>query len=406
LRRAVRATGSYMNFGITDHYLGLPCNDPRNVKLCVEFYDDPALAGAVFGPEAYATDATNGTAIYPTNNLHTLEGSGKWEHRAFNITAVDLKGVNTGSLEGGPRLVFQDGQVFISRVELGIYRTGTNALAGLDPISDCFVDPKICTDAYGNYAELDLGKGVMKDLDVGNSGGDQFMVVEEAGPANDRRQAVRPDAQPNGTPGIYLNFAINNEPFGPSTQDNAHLAICVTYYDDPALVGGTFRPEVYRTGRGGELPFAYTPANILARLTGSDRWLDAYFEIPDMNFTGVNQGPQAAARFVINKPAGSQSLPGVYFTRVRYAVIRPCGPMAGVNLLEGCKPPALRPAIGPGNNLSISWTTNASGYAVQMKTDLAQPQWTSVAVTPSTNGDQYVVTLPLTNTQAFFRLSQ
>ena len=150
----------------------------------------------MFGPEAYATDGTGGTDMYPSNNLHTLEGSGKWVHRAFNITAVDLKGVNTGSLEGGPRLVFQNGQVFISRVELGIYRTGTNTLAGLDPIPDCFEDPNICSDAYGNYAELDLGKGIMNGLDVGNSGGDQFMVVEEAGPVNDRRQAVRPTAHP------------------------------------------------------------------------------------------------------------------------------------------------------------------------------------------------------------------
>ena len=402
LRRAIRANGSYMNFGITDHYLGLPCNDPRNVKLCVEFYDDPALAGAVFGPEAYATDGTGGTDMYPSNNLHTLEGSGKWVHRAFNITAVDLKGVNTGSLEGGPRLVFQNGQVFISRVELGIYRTGTNTLAGLDPIPDCFEDPNICSDAYGNYAELDLGKGIMNGLDVGNSGGDQFMVVEEAGPVNDRRQAVRPDS----TPGIYLNFAINNEPFGPSTQDNARLAVCVTYYDDPTLVGATFRPEVYQSDRGGLVTFAFTPANVVARVTGSDRWLDAYFEIPDMNFSGVNQGPQAAARFVINKPVGSQSSPGVYFTRVRYAVIRPCGPMAGVNLLEDCKPPTLSGGLRLGNSLTLSWTTNVSGYAVQMKTDLAQPQWTDVVVTPSTQGDQYVVTLPLTNTQAFFRLAR
>src|SRR5205809_3046039 len=105
-------------------------------------------------------------------------------------------------------------------------------------------------------------------------------------------------------------------------------------------------------------------------------------------------------------PSGSHNLPDIYSSRVRYAVIRPCGPMAGVNLIEGCKPPTLRPAIGLGNNLSLSWTTNATGYAVQMKTDLAQPQWTSVAVTPSTQGDRYVATLPLTNTQAFFRLGR
>src|SRR5439155_19050480 len=118
----------------------------------------------------------------------------------------------------------------------------------------------------------------------------------------------------------------------------------------------------------------FTPANIATRLTGSDRWLDAYFEIADMKFYGVNEDPQAAARFAIIKPTGSENVPGVYFTRVRYAVIRPCGPMAGVNLLEGCKPPALNGGLRLGNSLTLSWTTNVSGYAVQMKTDLAQPQ--------------------------------
>lgn len=48
-RRAVRAEGTYMNFGITDYYLGKPCNDPRSIKIGVEFYDDPALTGTVFG---------------------------------------------------------------------------------------------------------------------------------------------------------------------------------------------------------------------------------------------------------------------------------------------------------------------------------------------------------------------
>jgi len=405
LRRTVRANGSFMNFGITNHYLGLPCNDPRNLKLCVEFYDDPALTGAVFGPEAYATDATGGTAVFPLSRRHTLEGSGKWVRRAFNIASVNLKGINTGALEGGPRLIFENGQVLVSRVELGLFRTGTNALAGVDPIPDCFEDPRICTDAYGNYAELDFGKAIMNGLDQGSSGGDQLMVVEDAGPANDRRQAVRPDRL-GISAGVYLNFAIINEPFGPSTQDNARLAICVTYYDDPALVGATFRPEVYKSDHGGVVGLAFTLPNIATRLTGSDRWLDAYFELPDVKFNGVNQGPQAAARFVVNKPTASQSLPGVYFTRVRYAVIRPCGALAGVNLLEGCKPPVLRGGISLGKDLSISWTTNAMGYALQTTADLTQSQWTPVALTPSIQGDRYVVTLQLTNTQAYYRLAQ
>ena len=402
LRRAVRANASFMNFGITNHYLGLPCNDPRNVKLCVEFYDDPALTGAVFGPESFATDAAGGTAIYPAARRHTLGGTGKWVRRAFNIAAVNLKGINTGSLEGGPRLIFENGQVLISRVDLGVFRAGTNVLAGVDPLPDCFEDPKICTDAYGNFAELDLGKAIINGLDQGSSGGDQLMVVEDAGPANDRRQAVRPD----GTPGIYLNFAIVNEQLGPSTQDNARMAICVTYYDDPSLVGATFRPEVYQSDRGGVVTFAFTPGNIVARLTGSDRWVDAYFELPDVKFSGVNQGPQAAARFAVNKPAGSQALPGVYFTRVRYAVIRPCGTLAGVNLLEGCKPPVLSGGITVGKDLSISWTTNATGYVLQSTADLTQSQWIPAGLTPSIQGDRYVVTLQPTNTQSYYRLSQ
>src|ERR1044071_5502768 len=327
------------------------------MKLCIEFYDDPSLFGTVFGPKTYATDEAGSTATNSASRLYALQGTGQWVRRVFNVSAVDLKGINTGSLEGGPRFVFQGGQVFVSRVEMGIYRTGTNALAGLDPIPDCFEDPNICTDAYGNYAELDLGQGIMNGLDVGTSAGDQLMVVEQAGPTTDRRLAVRPD----GAPGIHLNFAIINEPFGPSTQDNAHLAICITYYDDPALIGATFRPQVYQTDRGGQLTLAFPPASLNVTLKGSDRWLDAYFELPDVKFNGVNQGPQAAARFAVNKPAGSQDLPGVYFTRVRYAVIRPCGTLAGVNMLEGCKPPVLRGDISVGKDLSISWTTNALG---------------------------------------------
>ena len=59
-RTALRPGGNLMNFGIMDNYPGLKCNEPHPVKICVEYYDAPALAGVVFGPEAYASDATNG----------------------------------------------------------------------------------------------------------------------------------------------------------------------------------------------------------------------------------------------------------------------------------------------------------------------------------------------------------
>ena len=44
-RRAAVAMGTYMNLAITDNYLGLPCNEPVTVKICVEYYDDPFMVG-------------------------------------------------------------------------------------------------------------------------------------------------------------------------------------------------------------------------------------------------------------------------------------------------------------------------------------------------------------------------
>ena len=79
---------------------------------------------------------------------------------------------------------------------------------------------------------------------------------------------------------------------------------------------------------------AFAPGNSFVTLKGTGQWLDAYFELPAVIFNGVNQGPQAAARFR-GSPAAQ-----VHISRVRYAVIRPCGPYAGVNLLSEYKPVA------------------------------------------------------------------
>ncbi len=187
---------------------------------------------------------------------------------------------------------------------------------------------------------------------------------------------------------------------GPSTQPNARLAICVTYYDDPALTGKTFRPEVYQSDRGGLVTFAFTPGSIAVPLEGTDKWRDAYFEISDMKFNGVNQGPQAAARFALSGK--------VFFTRVRYAVIRPCGALAGVNLLEGCKP-VTAPTLGIRQNadrtLALNWPTNAAGFALQTSTNLTSPQWVPVAAAPAVQGNQNVVTQTNTGTR-FYRLAK
>ncbi len=402
-RRAVVPDGLYLNFGVTDNYLGKPCNDPRAMKVCVEFYDDPNFAGAgvTFGPEAYATDETDGTGIVAADQRQTLEGSGQWIRRSWIVPAVNLRGVNAGSLTAGPRFISENGQVAVSSFQLGVLREGDHPLAGQDPLADCFADPRICTDAYGNFAELDLAKEVRNGLDVGTSSGDQNMIVEEAGPANDRRQAVRP-AFDDGSPGFthqFLNFSITDEVLGPSSQPPAHLAICATYYDDPALAGQSFRPEVYQTEHNGTLALGFTSADVAVTLEGTDTWRDAYWEINDIKFQGVNQGPQAAARFVTTGK--------IFVSRLRYAVIRPCGPNAGVNLLEDCKPPAalaLAVSRTADGKIHISWPGIAEG-AVLESTAALETTWTAVPDAPVVEGDQLAVTLGPTTT-TFYRLRQ
>jgi hypothetical protein len=368
-RTAVQATSTYMNFGILNDYLGLPCNLPRTMKVCVEFYDDPALAGASFGPEMYASDDVGDNATY-TGPLYTLQGSGQWLRVAFVVPNVDLAGFNTTPLTGGPRLIFNGGFPFVDRAELGVYRTGTNALAGLDPDSTFYLDPMICSTNYANYAELDLQNGISNGIGVGTSGGDQLMVVETAGPANDQRLSERPD-------GIYNNiqFAILNTVFGPSYQDNARVAQVLTYYDDPAMVGATLYPQVYQSWVSGASTLLFpNQAQVAVTLTGSGKWLDAYFELPDANFNGVNQTPQSLVRYETTPAtAGDPTTGYIHVSRVRYAVIRPCGPSAGINLLQASKPIA-------------EYGDTVTGYQDSFTGATRNTNW--VAVGPG--GDNYV----------------
>ncbi|MCL4179865.1 MAG: hypothetical protein KJ072_19230 [Verrucomicrobia bacterium] len=400
LRRAVGANGSFLNFGITGQYLGQPCNDPHAMKVCVEFYDDPGIVGAKFGPEAYATDDQGGIAIYPEAQLHVMQGSGEWVRRSWTIPAVSLQGVNAGAYTGGPRFITADALVFVSKVQLAVLRTGDHPLAGQDPLADCYPDPNICTDAYGRFAEFDLAQNLRAGLDVGSSGGDQEMIVEEAGPSTDRRLAVRA-ARDDGTPGAphqYLNFAILNEALGPSSQPSAHIAICVTYYDNPELVGSTFRPEAYRTERNGLETFGFVSDSAAVALEGTDTWRTAYWEIPDVKFTGVNQAPQAAARFL--------STNKVHIAAVQYAVIRPCGPYANVNLLEDCKPPeeiSLQVGLAA-NQLQLTWPVTPEVYILQETNDLTDPEWSAVTAEPQQINENYTVQLPISDITRFFRL--
>lgn len=406
-RKAVQANGLYLNFGITDNYLGLPCNDPRTVKICVDYYDDPAKVGASFGPDAWTTDRDG--SIQTGGSRQVLEGTGRWRRRAFSVPGVSLFGVNVAPLTAGPRLAFEGGPVAISRFDIAVLRIGTHPLAGQDPLADCFRDDRICTGEYGNYAEMDLAAGLFSGLNTGSSGGDQVMIQEEGGPEGDRRMGIRAahDDGPAGFAHQYLNFGIVpivNEgeeprlPFGPSAQDNARLAICMTYYDDPALVGKNFRPEVYQSERNGIITFGFTPGSIAVTLRGTGRWREAYFEIPDMNFSGVNQGPQAAARFVTSGK--------VLFSRVRYAVIRPCGPDAGVNLLEDCKGPRLGIAQVAGGKLRFTWSINHPGVSLQFTETLGpDANWQPLADAPTEDGNNLVIELTPTGT-GYYRLAE
>jgi hypothetical protein len=407
-RRAVVPDGSYLNFGITDNYLGKPCNDPRTIKVCVDFYDDPMFEGmdVRFGPEAYATDDKGGIGFYPAEQRPVLAGSGQWIRRSWTVASVNLKGVNADAFTAGPRFFCQNGQVAVSRVEMAVLRVGEHPLAGQDPLAGCVEDPNICTDKYGNLVELDLAKDIRNGLDTGSSGGDQAMVVEEAGPANDRRLAVRPayDDGPSGFTHQYLNFAITGEALGPNSQPPAHLAICLTYYDPPELAGTQIRPEVYQTVRNGVQTLGFTPTSYFVTLEGSGQWRDAYWEITDMKFNGVNQGPQAAARFTTVSAGGV--LAKIPVTRVRYAVIRPCGPLAGVNLLEGCKPitDVTLAFARSGNSVVLSWPAAATGFVVQGTAALTDPQWGAVDAPVEVVGGQNVVTVPIGPGTQFFRL--
>ena len=401
-RRAVRPNGNYMNFGITDTYLGAACGDARSMKVCVEFYDDPALAGKRFGPEAYATDDKGGIGFVAADRRHTLAGSGKWVRRSWVVPDVSLFGVNAAPLTAGPRLIFEDAApVFISAFELGVFRAGTHPLAGLDPNPACVEDPAACT--YGNFAEMDLATGKLDGLAPGSSGGDQEMIQAEAGPANDRRMAIRP-AGDDGSPQFlhrYLNLAITDEKLGPSSQPGVKLAICVTYYDDPDLAGASFRPEVYITDKGGKVGFGFTPGSIAVALEGTGKWRDAYFELDDVKFNGVNQGPQAAARFFASGK--------IFFSRVAYGVIRPFCPDGGLNPLAKCKPQTdfkISARAGAGGAIRIAWPVAATGFVLEESDSVAGP-WRPSPLAMATEGDETVVTVkPGAEAAKFYRLAR
>jgi hypothetical protein len=197
------------------------------------------------------------------------------------------------------------------------------------------MNPLICTTNYGYFAEWDPQHGISNNVTTGTSGGDQLMVVQMAGPTNDQRLAEAPAP---GSGDLNIQFALLNNVFGPSLQDNANVAILLTYYDDPNLVGARIGLNAYNSYVNGIATIIGgppAPYNARATLTGTGKWVDAYFYLPNVNFIGVNQGPQSVCRITTSRAVSTNLDSGVVFvSRIRYDVIRPCGPFQGINMLQ------------------------------------------------------------------------
>jgi hypothetical protein len=390
-RTAIQATGSAMDFEITSDYLGLPCNAPHPMKVCVEFYDDPALAGNSFGPASFSTDAQGDAGAY-SGPLYTMTGTGQWLKLAFWIPSVDLFGVNVAPATGGPTLSFSGQAPFIDRFEIGVVRSGTNVLAGQDPDPSYFLDPDICNTNYGYYAEWDPHDGVTNNLDVGSSGGDQQMVVQLAGPAGDMRLAEAPAP---GSGNNNIQFALQNDVFGPAYQDNSIVSMLLTYYDDPALVGSTLYPNAYYTMNYGNLAITTAPAQPgSVTLQGTGGWQDAYFVLTNVNFTGVNQS-YSVVRFETspstNNPGTTAS---IFVSRIRFDVVRPCGPFEGINMIQTI---GITSTTNPG--VAVNWMGTAT---LQSATNLSGPYNKAMSVTNTLNNSYFSSESSMA---AFFRLA-
>lgn len=312
-----------MNWQILDDYLGPTSQPASRVKLVVEYYDDPALKGETFGPAQYST--TGGLTVQvPEEEYEVLQGTGKWWEAVWHFPDVKLTGFG-GLAQGTPRLTFS-APVAISRVRYGMVRI-SGIYEKVDPIPDAYpFDP----DPYQIYAELDVENFIEDGLTYGTNNADQEYSIIQTGPTNDRRDALVPllDFGTDSQRDSRMNFAITDEWFGPTDQPNAVFKVAIEYYDDPELAGEQFGPEQYYTNYFGDLIIKSIETINPETLEGSGTWKTASWLINDMNFTGINQDPQAAVRFWFSENGA------VPITRVRYAVIRPVGQYANIDPLE------------------------------------------------------------------------
>jgi hypothetical protein len=385
LRNIVSPSFLYLNTAILSNYLGFACNPNKVMKVGVEFYEDPAQYGLSFGPDIYSSD-TNGTGDKTftgtgTQLLYTNRGSGTWVKVAFWIPSGNLSGpdVNTYNYPGTNytgvcRFGFSGGFIpQIDRIEMGVVRTA-GPLTGVDPIPDYWINPIICyptngiafTNAngqagtngiipgYHHEAEIILGvwtnglsiAGTADPFGTNGSPDQRYMIeywgsTNKDGTPNDVRYSIRPS---HGD--LNYQFVVNNNFWGPRFQDNLFLACTITYYDDPALYNvvasdgtsnsASFGPQAIAFDTGG-VSAIHNPAHPRTFITGTGKWLDTYQECPQTSLVGVNAG-RSPIRFESVRAnqvdATATNSGNIHISRVRYDVIRPCGPYLGVDMFQ------------------------------------------------------------------------
>src|SRR4029079_3395029 len=96
----------------------------------------------------------------------------------------------------------------------------------------------------------------------------------------------------------------------------------------------------------------------------------------------------------------------IFVSRVRYGVIRPCGPDANVNPLADCKPQlvSLGDARNSDGTIRISWPTSATGFVLQENDTATATGWIVVTTAPVVVGNENVVTVTPSG-RKFYRLA-
>ena len=230
------------------------------------------------------------------------------------------------------------------------------------------------------------------------------MVVETVGPVSDVRPALAPTGGNNNLQFAIIPGVSSLPPLGPTYQDNLDVVMALTYFDDPAMTGARLYPWPYSTFKNGATSITFpnqltginslgTPYDYRETLAGSGTWKVAYFELPNVNLAGVNQGPQSVARFQTDPATNGVPASGyIHVSRVRYNVVRPCGDYQGINMFQHVAIAKTNPVV------SVSW----HGQATLQSAAGLTGGWSDAVSVTNTAPNNYVP--PAGPQSQFFRL--